>query len=139
MRFATKALRVGQNPDPTFRAVVPPIYQSTTFMWQDLDHIPPIDYTRCANPNRDMLEAVIASLEGGLRATLYSSGMAAVAACFSLLEQGDHLLVASDIYGGTFRLAEKYLPRQGVSFSSFDAFDLDSIRAAKQANSKMII
>jgi cystathionine beta-lyase/cystathionine gamma-synthase len=139
MRFATKALRVGQNPDPTFRAVVPPIYQSTTFMWQDLDHIPPIDYTRCANPNRDMLEAVIASLEGGLRATLYSSGMAAVAACFSLLEQGDHLLVASDIYGGTFRLAEKYLPRQGVSFSSFDAFDLNSIRAAKQANSKMII
>lgn len=139
MHFATKALRVGQDPDPKFRAVVPPIYQSSTFAWQDLDHIPPIDYTRCANPNREMLEDVVAALEGGEHATMYSSGMAAVAACFALLQQGDHLLVASDIYGGTFRLAEKYLPRQGVSYSSFDAHRPESLKEVALPNTKMVI
>jgi cystathionine beta-lyase/cystathionine gamma-synthase len=139
MHFATKALRVGQDPDPKYRAVVPPIYQSSTFAWEDLDHIPPIDYTRCTNPNRDMLEQVIASLEGGRHATVYSSGMAAIAACFAYLKQGDHLLVAENIYGGTFRLAEKYLPRQGVSYSDFDAQNPESIRAAVKPNTKMLI
>lgn len=139
MHFATRALRVGQDPDPKYRAVVPPIYQSSTFAWEDLDHIPPIDYTRCTNPNRDMLEQVIASLEGGRFCTIYSSGMAAIAAVFAHLKQGDHLLVASNIYGGTFRLAEKYLPRGGVSYSSFDAQNPESIREAVQANTKMLI
>lgn len=139
MHFATKALRVGQDPDPKYRAVVPPIYQSSTFAWEDLDHIPRIDYSRCQNPNRDMLEQVIAALEGGQFATLFSSGMAAVAACFSLLKQGDHLLVANDIYGGTFRLAEKYLPKSGISYSSFDAQNPASIEALVQPNTKMLI
>jgi cystathionine beta-lyase/cystathionine gamma-synthase len=139
MHFATKALRVGQDPDPKYKAVVPPIYQSSTFAWEDLDHIPRIDYSRCQNPNRDMLEQVIAALENGEHCTIYSSGMAAVAACFALLKQGDHLLVANDIYGGTFRLAEKYLPRQGITYSSFDAQDADSIKSVVQPTSKMLI
>ena len=139
MHFATKALRVGQDPDPKYKAVVPPIYQSSTFAWEDLNHIPRIDYSRCQNPNRDMLEQVIAALENGEHCTIYSSGMAAVAACFALLKQGDHLLVANDIYGGTFRLAEKYLPRQGITYSSFDAQDADSIKSVVQPTSKMLI
>lgn len=139
MRFATKALRVGQDPDPKFRAVVPPIYQSSTFAWEDLDHIPPIDYSRCQNPTREALEKVVASLENGSCCTLFSSGMAAVAATFALLQQGDHFLVASDIYGGTFRLAEKYLPRQGVSYSSFDAQNPESIRNLIQPTTKLLI
>lgn len=139
MRFATKALRVGQEPDPKFRAVIPPLYQSATFAWEDLDHIPPVDYTRCTNPNRIMLEEVIASLENGRFGTLYSSGMAAIAACFSLLQQGDHLLMAGDIYGGTFRLGEKVLPRQGISVSEFCAHHPGTIAEAVQPNSKMLI
>ncbi|HLO99695.1 MAG TPA: PLP-dependent aspartate aminotransferase family protein [Fimbriimonas sp.] len=139
MRFATKALRVGQDPDSTFRAVVPPIYQSSTFAWEDLDHIPPIDYSRCQNPTREALEKVVASLENGSCCTLFSSGMAAVAATFALLQQGDHFLVASDIYGGTFRLAEKYLPRQGVSYSSFDAQNPETIRELIQPTTKLLI
>ena len=70
MRFDTQAIRVGQEPDPKYRAVVPPLYQSTTFAWESLDDIPPIDYTRCQNPNRQMLEEVIAALEQGTHATL---------------------------------------------------------------------
>jgi cystathionine beta-lyase/cystathionine gamma-synthase len=139
MRFATRALRVGQDPDPKFRAVVPPLYQSTTFAWEDLDHIPPIDYTRCQNPNREMLEKVIATLENGAYCNLFSSGMAAIAACFSFLQQGDHLLMAENIYGGTFRLGEKYLPRQGVSTTAFDAQNPETIRDAVRPTSKMLI
>jgi len=139
MRFATKALRVGQEPDATFRAVVPPLYQSTTFAWASLDDIPKIDYTRCQNPNRQMLEEVIASLEGGAGCTLTSSGMAAIAACFSLLKQGDHLLMATDIYGGTFRMVEQYLPQQGISHSVFDAHRPETIAAAVTPASRMLI
>jgi cystathionine beta-lyase/cystathionine gamma-synthase len=139
MRFATKALRVGQDPDPKFRAVIPPLYQSATFAWEDLDHIPPIDYTRCANPNRDTLESVIAALENGRHCTLFASGMAAIGGTFALLRNGDHLLMANDIYGGTFRLAEKHLPRQGIATSFFCAHNPLSIRDVVQPNSKMLI
>ncbi len=139
MHFATRALRVGQDPDSTFRAVVPPLYQSTTFAWEDLNHIPPIDYTRCTNPNRVMLEKVIASLENGKHCVLFSSGMAAIAGAFSLLEQGDDLLIAGDIYGGTFRLSEKYLPKYGITSSEFDSHDPSTIAAAVKPNSKMLV
>lgn len=139
MRFATKALRVGQDPDPKFRAVIPPLYQSATFAWQDLDHIPPIDYTRCANPNRSVLEQVIAALENGQHAVAFASGMAAIGATFSLLEKGDHLLMANDIYGGTFRLAEKHLNRQGIDTSFFCANNPLSIHDAVTPASKMLI
>jgi cystathionine gamma-synthase len=139
MRFATKAIRVGQEPDPKFRAVIPPLFQSATFAWEDLDHIPPVDYTRCANPNRQSLEQVIAALENGKHCVAFSSGMAAISASFSTLSQGDHLLMATDIYGGTFRLADKVLPKQGISTTQFCAHDPFSIKDAVLPNSKMLI
>jgi cystathionine beta-lyase/cystathionine gamma-synthase len=139
MRFSTKAIRVGQDPDPKFRAVIPPLYQSATFAWEDLDHIPRVDYTRCTNPNREVLEQVIASLENGKHCVAFSSGMAAIAAAFSVLQNGDHMLMAGDIYGGTFRLAEKILPRQGISVTEFCAHEPFSIREAVQPNTKLLI
>jgi cystathionine beta-lyase/cystathionine gamma-synthase len=139
MRFATKALRVGQTPEPPFRAVIPPLYQSSTFAWSDLSEAPRVDYTRCANPTRDVLESVIAALENGDRATTFSSGMAAITAVFGLLQNGDHLLMANDIYGGTFRLAEKVLPRQGIETSFFDAHRPASIDEVVRPNTRMLI
>jgi cystathionine beta-lyase/cystathionine gamma-synthase len=139
MRFATKALRVGQDLDPQYRCVVQPLYQTATFGWEDLDNIPKFDYTRCGNPNRNTLEQVIAALENGEHCVLFSSGMAAIVAAFSLLKQGDHLLMARDIYGGTFRIAEKYLPRQGITTSEFCANNPFSINEAVQENTKMLI
>jgi cystathionine beta-lyase/cystathionine gamma-synthase len=139
MRFATKAIRVGQDPDSDFRAVVTPLYQSATFGWEDLDHIPRVDYTRCTNPNREVLEQVIASLENAKHCVVFSSGMAAIMGAFSLLKQGDHVLAASDIYGGTFRLGEKYLPKYGITYSEFEAKDTASLIAAIQSNTKMVI
>ena len=139
MRFATKALRVGQELDPKYRAVIQPLYQSATFGWEDLDHIPEIDYTRCQNPNRKTLEQVIASLENGKHAVLYASGMAAIVSALSLLQQGDHMLMATDIYGGTFRVGEKLLPRQGISVSEFCAHNPLTILDAIQPNTKLLI
>jgi cystathionine beta-lyase/cystathionine gamma-synthase len=139
MRFATKAIRVGQDPDKTHRAVVNPIYQSATFQWEDLNHIPKIDYTRCTNPNRITLESVIAALENGEFCTVFSSGMAAVMGAFSLLRAGDHVLMATDIYGGTFRACEVYLPRAGITYGEFDAANPLSLAKAKQPNSKLVI
>src|SRR5688500_10003925 len=91
-RFTTNAIRVGQTPDSDYKAVINPIYQSATFAWQDLDTIPKVDYTRCANPNRLVLEQVLADLENGKFCVVYGSGMAAVIASLSLLKSGDHLL-----------------------------------------------
>ena len=139
MNFATRAIRVGQDPDPVFRAIIPPLFQSATFGWEDLNHIPDIDYTRCQNPNRASLEQVIASLENGQHCQLFSSGMAAIAAVLSLLKQGDHLILAQDIYGGTFRLAEKHLPRQGVTTSFFDPHHPETIRDVATSASKVLL
>jgi cystathionine beta-lyase/cystathionine gamma-synthase len=139
MRFATKALRVAQDPDPQYGAVIPPLYQSATFGWQDLDHAPPFDYTRCGNPNRHTLEQVIASLENGKHCVLFSSGMAAIVASLSLLQAGDHVLIASDIYGGTFRVGEKLLPRQGIQVGEFCAHNPLSINDAIQPNTKIVL
>lgn len=139
MRFATKALRVGQEPEPKFRSVIQPIYQSSTFGWEDLDHIPEIDYTRCNNPNRQTLEAVLAGLENGKHAVLFASGMAAIMASFSVLQNGDHMLMASDIYGGTFRLADKVLPRQGITTSFFCAHNPLEIHDVVQPNTKLLV
>jgi cystathionine beta-lyase/cystathionine gamma-synthase len=139
MRFATKALRVGQELDPKYRAVIQPLYQTATFGWEDLDHVPAIDYTRCQNPNRKTLEEVIAALENGKHAVLFASGMAAIVASLSLLQNGDHMLLATDIYGGTFRVAEKLLPRQGISVSEFCAHDPLTINDVVQPNTKLLI
>jgi cystathionine beta-lyase/cystathionine gamma-synthase len=139
VRFSTRAIRVGQDPQGEFLPVIPPIYQSATFAWRDLDSMPKHDYTRCANPTRTALEEVIASLENGKHCVCFSSGMAAIVAAFSLLKSGDHLLVAEDIYGGTYRVAEKMLPRQGIEASEFHAGNPRSLREAVRPNTKMVI
>jgi len=139
MRFSTKAIRVGQSPDGDYGAVINPIFQSATFTWRNLDTIPPHDYTRVSNPNRSSLEEVVAALENGRYCTLFSSGMAAIVAALSLLKSGDHLLVAGDIYGGTHRVAEELLPRQGIECSSFDSKNPASIADVIRPNTKMLI
>lgn len=139
MRFATKPIRVGQELDQDHRAVIQPLYQSATFGWNSLDEVPKIDYTRCQNPNRQTLEQIIASLENGEHCTVFASGMAAIMGAFSLLQAGDHVLVASDIYGGTFRVAEKLLPRYGIQVSDIDTSQPGEIEAHIRPNSKMII
>lgn len=139
MRFATKAIRVGQNPESEHRSVSYPLYQTSTFAWDQIDEEPKVAYSRVNNPNRLVLEEVLASMENGTHCTCFSSGMAAVVAALSLLEAGDHVLVASDIYGGTYRYIEAILPRQGIGHSVFDADNPSSISQAVTAKSKMVV
>ncbi len=141
MRFATKAIRVGQDPDAAYKAAVNPIYQSSTFVWNSLDEadIPPIDYTRCANPNRSILQELIASLENGQFCTCFASGMAAIASAISTLKQGDDFLMASDIYGGTHRLMYRQMSQYGITTTEFDASDPSSIARVAKPSSKMLI
>lgn len=119
--------------------MINPIYQSATFAWENLDTMPRHDYTRVTNPNRSMLEEVLAELENARYCVAFGSGMAGIVAAFSLLEAGDHLLVASDIYGGTYRLAQKLLPKQGISVDTFDAADPSSLARAAKPNTKAAI
>lgn len=139
MQFTTRTIRVAQNPDREAGAVIQPIFQSATFAWADLDSMPQHDYTRVSNPNRSSLEQVIASLENAEHCVCFGSGMAAILAAFSLLSAGDHLLVASDIYGGTQRVKDKLLPRSGVETGEFDGHSIDSLKAAIRPNTKMVI
>ena len=139
MRFSTKAIRIGQTPEGEHKAVIQPLYQSATFAWESLDQFPRHDYTRVANPNRTTLEQVLAELENARHCVCFGSGMAAVMAALSLLECGDHVLVASDIYGGTFRVCEGILPRQGIVASSFDASRPETIAAEAKPNTKLLI
>ncbi len=139
MRFATKAIRIGQDPEREHRSVTYPIYQTSTFAWDQCDAEPPIAYSRVSNPNRNVLEQVLASMENGAFATVFGSGMAAVVAGLSGLQAGDHVLVSSDIYGGTHRYIESILPRQGISHSVFDACRPASIAEQVLANTKMLV
>ncbi len=139
MRFSTRTLRIGQDPDREHGAVINPIYQSATFVWENLDTMPKHDYTRVVNPNRTALEAVLAEIENARYAVAFGSGMAAIAAAFSLLEAGDHLIIASDIYGGTYRLAKSQLTRQGIEVDEFDANRPESLREVVKPNSKLVI
>ncbi|MBL8059652.1 MAG: PLP-dependent transferase [Chthonomonas sp.] len=139
MRFATKAIRIGQNPESEHRSVTYPLYQTSTFAWDQIDEEPKVAYSRVNNPNRLVLEEVLASMENGTHCTCFSSGMAAVVAALSLLEAGDHVLVASDIYGGTHRYIADILPRQGISYAVFDACSPESIGATVTPKTKMVV
>jgi len=139
MNFATKAIRIGQTPDSDYGAAINPIYQSATFVWKNLDELPKFDYTRVWNPNREALEKVVASLENAEHCVCVSSGMAAVATAISLLSDGDHLLVANDIYGGTHRIANMIIARQGIEIDFFDSGNVNSLITAIKPNSKMVI
>lgn len=139
MRFATKPIRVGQEIEKEHRAVIQPLYQSATFGWTSLSEIPEIDYTRCQNPNRQTLEKIVAALENGEHCTIFASGMAAIMAAFSFLQSGDHVMIASDIYGGTHRVGQKILPKWGVEVTEVDTQDIEGIEAKIQPNTKMII
>lgn len=139
MRFATQAIRVAQDPDLAHGAVINPIYQSTTFAWNSLDELPKFDYTRVANPNRHALEQVLAALEGARFCTVFSSGMAAVMATLCDLRVGETMLIADDIYGGTHRVAQNEMPRQGVQVRSFDSLRPESIREAAAQGAKLLI
>src|SRR5579872_113369 len=101
--FATRAIHMGQEPDPETGAIAVPIYPTSTYLQQELGKNKGYEYARVSNPTRTRLEQNLAALEGGIGAKVFSSGMAAVNALCSMLKSGDHIVAGHDLYGGVPR------------------------------------
>ena len=138
MHFETELIHAGQGPDPAYGAVMPPIYQVSTFAFRGVGEPGPFDYSRSGNPTRKALEDCLAVIEGGIRGFAFATGMAASATVVSLLQAGDHLLVHNDLYGGTYRLVTRLTANQGVAVDFVDMRDLDALRAALRPNTRMV-
>lgn len=136
--FETRAIHVGQEADPTTGATIVPVYQTSTYTQIDLGEHRGYDYSRTANPTRKALETCLASLEGGKHGIAFASGVAATDATLRLLSSGDHVVVAEDVYGGTYRLFERVLTRFGLTFTWVDARDLDAVAAALRPETRLV-
>jgi cystathionine gamma-synthase/cystathionine gamma-lyase len=138
MEFATRAIHVGQEADPTTGATVVPIYQTSTFTQEELGKHRGYEYARTGNPTRTALEQCLASLEGGAYGLAFASGLAATATVLNLLSTGDHVVVAEDLYGGTYRLFARVYARYGVEFTYVDAREAANVRAALRPSTRLI-
>lgn len=129
--FETLAIHAGQEPDPVTGAVVPPIYQVSTFKQDGVGGLRGgYEYSRSANPTRTSLEECLAALEGGERALAFASGMAAEDCLLrTLLRPGDHVIIPDDAYGGTYRLFARVLADWGITFTHAPLSDVDTVRS----------
>ncbi|MBO8164418.1 MAG: aminotransferase class I/II-fold pyridoxal phosphate-dependent enzyme [Brevibacillus sp.] len=139
MQMETRLVQIGVGRDKTTGALSFPVYQSTAYRHPALGESTGYDYTRTANPTRDVLEQAIASLEGGDGGFACASGMAAIQTIMGLFSQGDHLIVSLDLYGGTYRLFEQVMKRFGLSFDYVDLRDPALVRAAIRSSTRAIL
>jgi cystathionine gamma-synthase len=139
MRFETKAIHEGQEPEPAYGAVAVPIYQTSTYAQAGVGDHKGYEYARTGNPTRTALETALAALEEGYGAVCFASGMGAESTFFYLLEPGDHVVVGDDVYGGTYRLVSKVLaPAMGLQFDTVDLTDLDAVKMAIRPETKVV-
>ncbi|MER3429366.1 MAG: cystathionine gamma-synthase [Pyrinomonas sp.] len=139
MKTATKCVHWLGGDEDAYGAMVPPIYQTATFRQPNAVEFGEYDYTRTANPTRTLLERQLAALEEGAYAAAFASGMAATTALVRLLDSGDEILAGDDLYGGTVRLFERVLPRQGIKVRYVDATDPAAVRAAISVHTRMLL
>jgi len=138
MGFATDAIHVGQEPDPATGSIVAPIYQTSTYVQEELGKNKGYDYARTAHPNRRALERTVAKLECGSSAFVFTSGMAAIDSVFRLLRPGDHAIISEAVYGGVIRLTTQFLVQWGLDFSFVDTSSITQVEKAIKPNTKMI-
>jgi cystathionine gamma-synthase len=139
MRFETKAIHAGQEPEPTYGAVSVPIYQTSTYAQAAVGDHRGYEYARTGNPTRTALETALAALEEGSGALCFASGMGAESTFFYLLAAGDHVVVADDVYGGTYRLVAQVLaPAMGLEFDTVDLTDLEALKKAVREDTKVV-
>lgn len=138
MKFETRAIHVGQEPDPATGAAIVPIYQTSTYVQEEPGKHKGFEYSRTSNPTRVALEAALASLEDAKHCLAFASGMAAEDTILRLLKPGDHVILGDDVYGGTRRLFEKVLAPFGLEFTSVDMTSLDEVKGALKPATRMI-
>ncbi len=136
--FGTRTIHAGQSPDPVTGAVMPPVYQTSTYVQDAVGEHKGYEYARTHNKTRATLEACVASLEGAAHGVAYASGTAAIHAILTLLDAGDVVVSGENLYGGTHRLFERVLRRFGLTFRYVDARDPDAVAAAIDDDVKMV-
>jgi cystathionine gamma-lyase/cystathionine beta-lyase/cystathionine gamma-lyase/homocysteine desulfhydrase len=137
-RFSTVCVHAGQEPDPSTGAIITPIFQTSTYVQEEVGRHKGYEYARTQNPTRAALEHNIAAIEAGKGAYAFASGMAAIGAIATMLQSGDHVVVTDNTYGGTFRLFERVLTRYGLSFSYVDTSSSSRIEEALRPNTRML-
>jgi cystathionine beta-lyase/cystathionine gamma-synthase len=137
-RFPTICIHAGQTPDPGTGAIITPIFQTSTYVQEELGKHKGYEYARTQNPTRAALEANLAAIEGGKAAFAFASGMAAIDAITTMLQAGDHVVVTDNTYGGTFRLFDKVLTRYQLEFTYVDTSQPDLVERAMRPNTKML-
>src|SRR5918993_2657378 len=137
-RFSTICIHAGQAPDPSTGAIITPIFQTSTYVQEEVGKHKGYEYARTQNPTRFALEQNIAAIEGGKAAYAFASGMAAIGAIATMLHSGDHVVVTDNTYGGTFRLFDKVLTRYQLTFSYVDTSKLEEIERAIRPETKML-
>lgn len=136
--FGTRAIHAGQAPDPSTGAIMPPIYQTSTYVQDSLGHHKGFEYARTRNPTRDALERNLAALEGGRFGLAWASGLAATDAVLKLLNAGDHVICGENVYGGTHRLMVQVFQRLGLTFTFLDTRDASRIEDALTPATRMV-
>jgi cystathionine beta-lyase/cystathionine gamma-synthase len=137
-RFSTRAIHAGQAPEPTTGAVAVPIFQTSTFVYEELGKHRGWDYARAGNPTRSALEENVAALEGGLHGHAYASGMAAISALLTLVRSGERAVFSRNVYGGTYRLLSQVLERNGIGADWVDTTQLDDVERAIDARTRLL-
>ncbi len=135
MRFATKTIHAGQEPDAATAAVTPPIYMTSTYSQRDQQER---TYARGQNPTRDRLQECLAALEGSKHALAFSSGMGAITTALTLLKKGDHVIVTDDCYGGVYRIFTRFMSNYGIESTFLDLRDLVDVEDAFRPETKML-
>jgi cystathionine gamma-lyase len=139
MKFETKVIHAGQEPDPRTGAVMTPIYATSTYAQSSPGEHKGYDYARTRNPTRDALEACIAELEGGAHGFAFASGMAAIGTVLELLDSGAHIVAMDDLYGGSYRILERVRRRSANLQASFvDLSKTENLEAAMRPNTRML-
>ncbi len=135
MRFATKTIHVGQEPEAKTGAVTPPIYMTSTYSQKDQKEY---DYARGINPTRTALETNLAALEDAKHALAFSSGMGAITTALTLLKKGDHVLISDDCYGGVYRIFTRFMANYGIEATFLDLRDLVDVEDAFRPETRML-
>ena len=138
MKFDTKVVQAGMTPAPTPGAILPPLYQTATYVLEEVGKDKGFDYTRSSNPTRQVMEEILAILDGGKFGIAFASGMSAVDSCMRLLKAGDHVICSDDVYGGVSRHFNQILVNYDLHFSYVDSSNSANIENAIQTNTKLI-
>ncbi|HVJ55207.1 MAG TPA: PLP-dependent aspartate aminotransferase family protein [Aliidongia sp.] len=137
--ISTRAIHAGQSPDPTTGAIMPPIYQTSTYVQESPGIHKGYEYSRSQNPTRMAYERCIADLESGVQGYAFASGLAGIATILDLFESGSHIIASDDLYGGTYRLFARVREKSaGLKFSFVDMSDPANVAAAIRPETKLI-